>query len=89
MDISEAIKIALLLLWANKLRSAPILLGVAIGVAAMIAVVTFGNGIHGYVETNILGRGRTDLWNLSRVESGQPRSHLAAALRVTCYQCRP
>src|ERR1035438_9725441 len=53
MHITEAIKIALLSLWANKLRSALTLLGVVIGVAAVIAVVTFVNGINGYVATKI------------------------------------
>ena len=53
MNIVEAIKIAFLSLWANKLRSALTLLGVVIGVAAVIAVVTFVNGINGYVATKI------------------------------------
>ena len=37
MTTIEAIRIALLSLWANKLRSALTLLGVVIGVAAVIA----------------------------------------------------
>jgi putative ABC transport system permease protein len=57
MNISEAIKIALQSLWANKLRSALTLLGVVIGVAAVIAVVTFVNGINGYVATKIFNLG--------------------------------
>src|SRR5450755_856798 len=57
MHITEAIKIAFLSLWANKLRSALTLLGVVIGVAAVIAVVTFVNGINGYVATKIFNLG--------------------------------
>jgi putative ABC transport system permease protein len=57
MNISEAIKIASQSLWANKLRSALTLLGVVIGVAAVIAVVTFVNGINGYVAEKILNLG--------------------------------
>ena len=57
MHISEAIKVALLSLWANKLRSALTLLGVVIGVAAVIAVVTFVNGINGYVAEKIFNLG--------------------------------
>src|SRR5258708_29347549 len=57
MNIAEAIKIAFLSLWANKLRSALTLLGVVIGVAAVIAVVTFVNGINGYVATKIFNLG--------------------------------
>src|SRR5208282_23678 len=57
MHISEAIKIAFLSLWANKLRSALTLLGVVIGVAAVIAVVTFVNGINTYVAERIFNLG--------------------------------
>ncbi len=57
MTIAEAIRIALLSLWANKLRSVLTLLGVVIGVAAVIAVVTFVNGINGYVAEKIFNLG--------------------------------
>ncbi|HTR26097.1 MAG TPA: ABC transporter permease [Terriglobales bacterium] len=57
MHIAEAIKIALQSLWANKLRSVLTLLGVVIGVAAVIAVVTFVNGINGYVADKVLNLG--------------------------------
>ena len=57
MNITEGIKIALLSLWANKLRSTLTLLGVVIGVAAVIAVVTFVNGINGYVAEKIFNLG--------------------------------
>src|SRR5208282_2202279 len=57
MHISEAMKIAFLSLWANKLRSALTLLGVVIGVAAVIAVVTFVNGINSYVAERIFNLG--------------------------------
>src|SRR5258708_28275003 len=57
MNIGEAIRIALQSLWANKLRSVLTLLGVVIGVAAVIAVVTFVNGINGYVATKIFNLG--------------------------------
>jgi putative ABC transport system permease protein len=50
-------KIAFLSLWANKLRSALTLLGVVIGVAAVIAVVTFVNGINSYVAERIFNLG--------------------------------
>jgi putative ABC transport system permease protein len=57
MNITEAIRIALQSLWANKLRSVLTLLGVVIGVAAVIAVVTFVNGINGYVAEKIFNLG--------------------------------
>ena len=66
MTISEAIRIALLSLWANKLRSVLTLLGVVIGVAAVIAVVTFVNGINGYVAEKIFNLG-ADVFIISKM----------------------
>ncbi len=57
MNTVEAIRIALMSLWANKLRSVLTLLGVVIGVAAVIAVVTFVNGINGYVAEKVFRLG--------------------------------
>jgi putative ABC transport system permease protein len=51
MEFKEAVKIALQSLWANKLRSILTLLGVVIGVASVIAVVTLVNGANTYVTT--------------------------------------
>ena len=53
MNFAEGIRIALQSLWASKLRSVLTLLGVVIGVAAVIAVVTFVSGINGYVAEKI------------------------------------
>ena len=49
MDFREALKLALQSLWANKLRSILTLLGVVIGVASVIAVVTLVNGANMFV----------------------------------------
>ena len=57
MQIQESIKIALQSLWANKLRSVLTLLGVVIGIAAVIAVVTFINGLNAYVAEKIFNLG--------------------------------
>jgi putative ABC transport system permease protein len=57
MNIAEAIRIALQSLWVNKLRSVLTLLGVVIGVAAVIAVVTFVSGINDYVAKKIFNLG--------------------------------
>jgi len=66
MTVSEAIRIALLSLWANKLRSILTLLGVVIGVSAVIAVVTFVNGINGYVAEKIFNLG-ADVFIISKM----------------------
>jgi putative ABC transport system permease protein len=100
MHITEAIKIALLSLWANKLRSALTLLGVVIGVAAVIAVVTFVNGINGYVAEKIFNLG-ADVFIMFKVSpavtnvdhfiEGQKRKDLTMddyrAIREGCKLC--
>ena len=65
MEIKESIRIALQSLWANKLRSVLTLLGVVIGIAAVIAVVTFVNGINGYVSEKIFRLG-ADVFIISK-----------------------
>ena len=57
MNTSEAIRIAMQSLWANKLRSFLTLLGMVIGIASVIAVVTFVAGINGYVAEKIFNLG--------------------------------
>jgi putative ABC transport system permease protein len=57
MNFAEAIRVALQSLWANKLRSVLTLLGVVIGIASVIAVVTFVSGINGYVAEKIFNLG--------------------------------
>ena len=100
MNITEAIKIAFLSLWANKLRSALTLLGVVIGVAAVIAVVTFVNGINGYVAEKIFNLG-ADVFIMFKVSpvvtnvdhfiEGQKRKDLTMddyrAVREGCKLC--
>jgi putative ABC transport system permease protein len=53
MQFSEALKLALQSLWANKLRSVLTLLGVVIGVASVITVVTLTNGAKEFVTSKI------------------------------------
>jgi putative ABC transport system permease protein len=100
MNITEGIKIAFLSLWANKLRSALTLLGVVIGVAAVIAVVTFVNGINGYVATKIFSLG-ADVFivfkvspavtNVEKFLEGEKRKDLSMedyrAVREGCKLC--
>ena len=57
MHLVESIQIALRSLWANKLRSILTLLGVVIGIASVIAVVTFVSGINDYVAKKIFNLG--------------------------------
>jgi putative ABC transport system permease protein len=53
MSVLEGFKIALQSLWANKLRSILTLLGVVIGIASVITVVTLTNGAKQFVTAKI------------------------------------
>ena len=65
MEFKEAVRIALQSLWANKLRSVLTLLGVVIGVASVIAVVTLVNGANTYVTTKFASYG-ADVFTVSK-----------------------
>jgi putative ABC transport system permease protein len=65
MEIKEGFRIALQSLWANKLRTVLTLLGVVIGVASVIAVVTLVNGANLYVATKINKQG-ADVFTVSQ-----------------------
>ena len=53
MEFIEALKLALQSLWANRLRTILTLLGVVIGVASVITVVTLTNGAKQFVTSKI------------------------------------
>jgi putative ABC transport system permease protein len=100
MHVAEAIKIALQSLWANKLRSVLTLLGVVIGVAAVIAVVTFVSGINDYVAQKVFNLG-ADVFlifkvspavtNVDRYLEGEKRKDLTMedyqAVAAACRHC--
>ncbi len=94
-------RIALQSLWANKLRSVLTLLGVVIGVAAVIAVVTFVNGINGYVAEKIFNLGAdvfivskqsNVITNIDQLTEGQKRKDVKfedyQTLADGCTACR-
>jgi len=100
MNIAEAIRMSLQSLWANKLRSVLTLLGVVIGVAAVIAVVTFVNGINGYVASRIfrlgadvfiVGKMSGVITNADQLIEGQKRKDLTMedfrAVAENCKHC--
>jgi putative ABC transport system permease protein len=65
MEFREGFRIALQSLWANKLRTVLTLIGVVIGVASVIAVVTLVNGANVYVATKINKQG-ADVFTISQ-----------------------
>ncbi len=68
MQLLEAFKLAMQSLWANKLRSILTLIGVVMGVASVIMVITLVNGANRYVSTKLYGYG-ADVFTVSRMSS--------------------
>ena len=57
MNLNELIKLSLQALKANKLRSILTMLGVIIGVFAVILLVSIGSGLQNYITNQISGLG--------------------------------
>lgn len=70
MNFFELIRVSLRALYANKLRSTLTMLGIIIGVSAVIAMVAIGNGASQSVTSRVQGLGS----NLLIVSGGQTNS---------------
>jgi putative ABC transport system permease protein len=68
MPLREAFKLALQSLWGNKMRTILTLIGVVMGVASVIMVITMVNGANRYVATKLSGYG-ADVFQVSRMPS--------------------
>src|SRR5215831_952666 len=68
MNFSEAVAISTSSLWAHKLRSVLTLVGVVIGVSAVIAVVSLINGANQYVATRVFRLG-ADVFGVAKQPS--------------------
>ena len=68
MLLSEAFKLALQSLWASKMRTILTLIGVVMGVAAVIMVITLVQGANRYVSTKLSGYG-ADVFTVSQMPS--------------------
>jgi putative ABC transport system permease protein len=68
MSFGEAVRIATANLWSHKMRSVLTLLGVVIGVTAVIAVVSLVSGLNKYVAEKVVGLG-ADIFMINRSPS--------------------
>jgi putative ABC transport system permease protein len=57
MEFSETLRLALTAIWVHKLRSALTLLGMIIGVTAVVVIVSLIQGFNRYVDEKIAGIG--------------------------------
>ncbi len=79
MNLTEATRIALRALAANKLRSVLTMLGIIIGVAAVIALVSVGQGVQALITQQLQSAGSNLLiivpGRLEESQPGDPRTH--------------
>jgi putative ABC transport system permease protein len=82
MNILESIRVALIALRTNKMRSLLTMLGIIIGVGAVIGMLAMGNGFRGYLDKEFdqLGIGAFYIFpgSDSRKVSNQPEPQLTA-----------
>ncbi len=73
MNLTESLRIALRALSANKLRSALTMLGIIIGVGAVITLVSVGKGVEKYVTSQFQSIGSNLLFVVpGRLDQGGP-----------------
>jgi len=83
MLLSEIVRVALASLRVNKLRSLLTMLGIVIGVAAVIAMIALGNGAENAVRNRIARLGTTVIWiNPQRVNQGGINTSTVARLTM-------
>ena len=68
MQFTEALKLALQSLWGNKMRTILTLIGVVMGVASVIMVITMVNGANMYIANKLSSHG-ADVFTISRAPS--------------------
>jgi putative ABC transport system permease protein len=62
MDVFEGVRVALDGIWAHKLRSFLTMLGIIVGVAAVIAMLSLGEGARRQIQSNITSLGTNLLY---------------------------
>ncbi len=83
MLLGEVIRVALASLRANTLRSLLTMLGIVIGVAAVIAMIALGNGAENAIKDRIARLGTTVIWvNPQRVNQGGVNTGTVAKLTM-------
>ncbi len=61
MPLSENVRLALSSLRANKLRALLTMLGIIIGIGAVIAIITVGDSLSGSIEQEMASLGARDI----------------------------
>ena len=76
MGLGESIRLALEGLRANKMRSLLNMLGIIIGIGAVIGILTVGNGLTGSITGSMSSLGASNITvSLRAKESGEPQKY--------------
>lgn len=70
MNVKELLRLAIRAIFANKLRSGLTMLGIIIGVFAIIMLVSLGSGLQKYISTQISGLGSNLIFVIPGPEGG-------------------
>jgi putative ABC transport system permease protein len=76
MHITENIRIAFRGLAANKLRAALTMLGIMIGVSAVITLLSIGDGVSRFIADQFIGLGTNLVFVMPNLEPGQTEATL-------------
>ena len=80
MSFYESVRVAMLALAANKLRSILTMLGIIIGVAAVIALMSIGRGVEQFFVDQFTSLGTNLLYVFpGQLSSGSPRNAAEAS----------
>src|SRR5689334_23278219 len=74
MTLSEAFRLALAGLGANRLRAVLTTLGIVIGVSAVLSLVSLGRGVQGYIENEFARLGSNMLIIIPQQPSSPTRT---------------
>jgi putative ABC transport system permease protein len=79
MHVTENIRIAIRGLSANKLRAALTMLGIMIGVSAVITLLSLGDGVNRFIANEFIGLGSNLVFVMPNIEPGQLEATLTMA----------
>ena len=84
MNLYESIRVAMLALAANKLRSILTMLGIIIGVGAVIALMSIGRGVEKYVTDQFASAGTNLLYIVpGQLSEGSPQERARSSRILT------
>ncbi|MBP7962296.1 MAG: ABC transporter permease [Caldilineaceae bacterium] len=87
MKLIESLRIAMRALAANKMRSILTMLGIIIGVGAVITLISAGQGVETYVTNQFTSAGSNLLFVIpGQVTDGPPQNRRAASLTLSDAQ---